>query len=183
MAADASLVGQAPRSGTGNATTSAGSVTTGDTTIIIVCSEAATNVASVQDSVGNTYTEIDTAQTDGNGGHIRMWRCQNATGNAAMTATANTFRDGEVYLVKATNVTTTSFDVTTKGSDAATPYTLASGTLGQADEVIITACMANAASGASYASSNTTIIGQQPDWSLYYTSGISKLVVAATTLP
>ena len=179
MAVDAVLVGT-KTSGTGNLTTGAGTTTSGSTFVVFVSYDAGATLLTVTDSKLNVYTLIDDESSNG---HIKaIYRSENGTGGASHTATV-TFTgssNGTAYLVEATGAAAASFDQTAVAIDSTEPFTVTLPTLSQADEVILSIC-GNATGGAQvYVSSNTTIIGSELDGNTYWTSAISKTVVAST---
>jgi hypothetical protein len=126
----------------------------------------------------------DRTDRSANGAKKELFYCQNGTGGSGHTASAafNTNSFGTIYLIELTGVTTTSFDLTTQGTDATSTFGVATGTLSQANEVIIT-LIGNGDSNnpMNYASSNMTELAEEGDGSNFWTSAIYKQVVAATT--
>lgn len=182
MAIDAVLVGT-KTSGAGTLVSGAGTTTTGSTFVIAVSFDAGSDVSTVSDSKSNTYTQIGTTLSS-DGAKKALYRCENGTGGASHTATV-TFTGssfGTIYFIEVTGAAAASFDQTAQGTDAASPFTVTTPTLSQADEVIVTLIGNGAGNNPmSYASSNTTVLEQEGDGSSFWTSAISKAVVAATT--
>jgi hypothetical protein len=182
MAIQAALVGT-KGSGSGTLTTGAGTTTTGSTFVIGLSFDATASVNVLSDSKGNTYTQIGTTLSFE--GHKKaLYRCENGTGGASHTAqctfTASSF--GTIYLVEVTGAAAASFDQTAQGTDAASPYTVTTPTLSQANEAIITLVGNSGGNNPmNYASSNTTVLAQEGDGGSFWTSAISKTIVAATT--
>lgn len=182
MAADAVLVGKTSAAGSSLASSS-GTTTTGSTFIIGLSYDAGATRNTLVDSKSNSYTQCGTTLTN-SGAKLELWRCANGTGGASHTATAtfNTNAFGTIYLIEVTGAATASFDLTTQGTDAASPYTISTGTLAQANNVIITIIgNGDGTNPMNYASSNTTILSQEGDGSNFWTSAISKLVVSSTS--
>jgi len=182
MAIEAVLVGTGATS-TSSVTTAGGTTTTGSTFVISASFDPGANISSVTDSKGNTYTQVVTPQTTSSGSKLAMYYCANGTGGASHTATVNYSATAYsvVYLVEVTGAASASFDVTAKTVDTSSPFTVSTGTLAQADEVVITAVANDDGSSVNYTSSNTTIIGENNDTANYWTGAISKQVVASTS--
>jgi len=184
---DARLVGNVAVAGgtpVESATTSASATTvSGSTFVIMFCYASGRTVTSVADNKGNTYTKRGTTLTFP---LTETWVCENGVGGAAHTATV-TFSanvngiNGSFHLIEVTGATAAPVDVFVEGSDSATPFTLATGTLAQANELILTLCATPVQSTANYASSNTTIMSNPTGGTFDYICCVSKLVVSATT--
>jgi hypothetical protein len=184
MAIDAALVGTRASGAGASLTTGSGTTTTGSTFAIAISFDNTVTISTVADSKGNTYTIAGSVQQDGSISHKKaLYYCQNGTGGSGHTATV-TFSGGSfgtVYLIEVTGAATASFDKTAQGADNASPYTVTLPTLSQADEVIITIHGSRQGGSVTYASSNTTILSQESDGDNYWTSVVSKVVVASTT--
>lgn len=185
MAINAVLVGQG-NTAAASATTAAGTTAaSGSTFVIGVVYDAGATGTTPTDSKGNVYTKIGTTQTTANGEKVELWAKQNGTGGASHTATFTTVNNNFccLFLIEITGALAASFDVTAQGNDAASPFTITTPTLGQANEVVITLCAANSGvtSTNTYSSSNTTILAQESAGASFYTGAISKLVVASTS--
>lgn len=179
MAINAVIVGK--QSGDADLTTTSGTTTTGSTFVVGLSYISSSTVTAVTDSKSNTYTLVD---TEISGGQAKsLWYCENGTGGASHTASVDFSGDsfGTIYLVEVTGAATASFDQKAKTTDAATPYTVTTPTLSQADEVVITIIGNEQGGTVDYSSSNTTILSEEQDGNSYFTSAISKQVVAATT--
>lgn len=170
-------------SGSGDLVSSSCTTASGDAMVVGLAYDNGATFVSVTDSKSNSYTQAGTTLCDGS--HcLRMYYSCNITGGASHTATGDftgsTF--GTIYLIRITGVATSCFDVTNQGLDAATPYTVATGTLAQAAEAIITIIgNGNGTNPMNYASSNTTMLAQEGDGTSFWTSGISQTVVASTS--
>jgi len=196
MTIDAILVGK-KSTATQTATTdtsgpNAGTTTTGNGYVVAAAYDGTTTAATPTDSKGNTYTLIGTVQLDANSeAKVTLYKCMPGDagyvgGGAGHTATMtwapnNAF--ATLYLIEITGVASTGgFDQTAQGNDGASPFTLTSPTLGQANEVVL--CLIEANHGVSgtntYSSSNFTILAQESDGATYWTSAIAKLVVSST---
>lgn len=188
MAIAAALVGaRGTTSGTSVSTTS-GTTTASGSTFVLVLSWDATSTLNtpVTDSKGNTYTAQGTPQNDGgagSGGQLQIFVCQNGTGGAthSITCTFTAASFAVAHLIEVTGAATSSLDQIAQIQDAASPWTVTSPTLSQANEVVIAACAANINVDGSYASSNFTILSQEPSVTNFWTSCVGSLVVASTS--
>lgn len=183
MAIAAALVGARGTGGGNTATTTAGTTSaSGSTFVAAVSWDASATSPAVTDSKGNSYTGLGTPQADTFGAYIQLFVCQNGTGGSSHTATFTTTGSSYpvIHLIEITGAAAASLDQIAQGQDFASPFTLTSPTLLQADEVVISVC-ANQNGTGNYATSNFTLLSQEPDTSNYWTSGVGSLVVAATT--
>lgn len=184
MAADAFLIGRVG-GGTSPQTTPTGyTTTTGSALFLFVTRQSSATIASVTDSESNTYSQIGTTLgavdqcTD-------VYACYNATGGADHTLTVTWSASpagASIFFVEVTGVTATPLDVNVNGVDALSPFTATSGTLAQADEVLLSFCASDSTNNpTTYASSNFTILASETNGSSNWTAAIGKLVVSATT--
>ena len=182
MAIDAVLIGTRNQNATATVTTGAGTTTAGTPKLVCFAYDAGVTVSSVTSSAGGTYSLV--LEVNAAGSKKAIYLCENAPGGASNTFTVN-FSAAAFATVHAIEITGSSAnpakDVSVSASDASSPWTITSGTLGSADQVIITLIGTDGGSGATYSSSNTTILSQEPDGGNYWTSAVSKLVVSATT--
>lgn len=181
MAFNAVLVGQ--NSGNGSPlVTSAGTTVTGSTFLIALSFISSGAPVIPVDSKGNAYTLIH--REDSGGQSKSLYRCENGVGGASHTASV-TWPSGDffgsIYLIEITDAATASYDVTAAAADGTSPYTVTTPTLAQADEVVITIIGNESGGTITYASSNTTVIADENDGNNFFTSAVSKQVVAATT--
>src|SRR5262245_4967826 len=189
MAGNAVLVGSRT-SGTGNLTSGAGtSSASGSTFIIALSFDGSVSVNgpgaanTPNDNKGNAYTLIDAQSAAST---VALYYCQNGVGGASHTATANFTGSsfGSIYLIELTGVLIASvLDKQNKTTTSSPPISLAlpsSGSFTQADEVIV-AIQGSGVGSANYTSSNMTRLDQETDGGSYWTSGIFRLVIAATT--
>lgn len=184
---DAVLVGTHGATTSNTVTTGSGtSSVSGSTFLIGVSWDATTSISSVSDSKSNTYTAVGTPQNDGgagSGGNHQFYVCENGTGGTSHTATVNF--SGTAYptahLIEITGAATPVQDIAVQTQDAGTPFTASTGTLAQANEVIVALCGANIGSAGAYASSNFTILSQENDVSQYWGSAVASLVVSSTS--
>lgn len=188
MAADARKVGSGASSSNTVTTASGTSTVSGSTFLIFVAWDNGVNVSTISDSKSNTYTALGTEQLDGVGGRSRVYRCINGTGGTSHTATA-TFSGTAfptLHLIECTGVDTTSpIDVVaqtqTSGGSSGSSSTINTGTLSTANQVVVGLAALNNRSNGTYASSTLTMISQEDDIVSYWTSGVAKTVVTATT--
>lgn len=182
MAIDAVLVGTGTTS-TASVVTAGGTTTTGSTFVVGFSFDPGATVSSVTDSKSNTYTQIGSVQTTSGGSKCALYRCENGTGGASHTATVNFSANAfsVAWLVEVTGAAAASFDVTAQIDDTSSPFTVTTPTLNQAAECVICLASNDDGSSAVYTSSNTTILGQNNNTASFWTSAISKLVVASTS--
>lgn len=187
MAINAALIGARGTSSGSSATTTAGTSTGGSGSIFLIfCSfDPSTTVSTVADSKSNTYSALG-AQVTGQG-RIRAYKCEGGTGGSSHTATV-TFSGTAyptVHLIEVTGAATSSpQDVyVTSNSDSTTPWTLASGTLAQAAEVLLYMLEQNSGTSGNYSVSGGigSMLSQEPDVDNLWTSAVSKYVSSATT--
>ncbi|MBP8176630.1 MAG: hypothetical protein KAX77_02595 [Xanthomonadales bacterium] len=185
---DAILVGTRGTSISNTVTTGSGTSTvSGSSFLIAVSWDAGVTISSVSDSKSNTYTAVGTPQNDGgagSGGNHQFYVCENGTGGSSHTATVNFSGTAypTVHLIEITGASAApEQDIAVQTQDAGTPFTHATGTLAQANEVIVAMCGANIGSAGAYASSNFTILSDENDVSQYWGSAVAKLVVSSTS--
>lgn len=116
-------------------------------------SSAATNTPT--DSNGNTYTQVGTNLSDTNAGIMTVWKSENGVGGAnhTCTVTYNATTSAEVAFMEVGNVLRTgSLDTGSRveGNDTASPATVTSNTLEQANELVICCIAEGAGGGAPY---------------------------------
>ncbi len=187
MTINAALIGTRGKSSSNSVSTVAGTSTGGADSVFVlfVSFDPGVNISTVSDSKGNTYSLIGSVVTAGTA-KLAAYKCEGGTGGASHTGSM-TF-SGTAYptlhLVEVTGAALSSpLDIVVSGSDSATPYTLASGTLGQAAEVVLAMCEINAVGnvGAYSVSGGFTILSDEPDADNYWTSGVAAQVTSATT--
>jgi hypothetical protein len=180
MAIDAVLIGTRNQNNTATVTTGAGTTTAGTPKAVCFAYDASVTVTSVASNLGGTY--LLAAEINAAGSKKAVYVCENAPGGATHTFTV-TFSAAAFATVHAIEITGSSAnparDITLTASDASSPWTITSGTLGSSAQVILTLIGHDGGSGATYSSSNTTILSQEPDGGNYWTSAVSKLVVAS----
>lgn len=178
---------------TGSATTSvtSGSVTTAATgsTFFISISESSSHTFNTPptDSKSNTYTQLGTTQSSG-GDALSIWKKENGAGGASHTVTIAwaTAADPAVFFGEVSGVLAASIDTGSRvqGSDASSPYTVTSGTLAQADELVV--CFVSTDSFTNPAvfaeSSGFTIAGKEESNSFWVQAVGTKSVLATTAL-
>lgn len=185
MAVDAVLVGARGTSASNTVSTTAGSVTTGDALVAIVSYDPGVTISSISDTAGNTYT-LRQANTGGFA-HMSVYSVDNATGHANNVLTVNFSGTAfpVAHLIKVTDAATACYDSGSlaSGSPTTIPWTLTSGTLAQADSVVITCTEANrnGGTGAYAIGGSWTLLSEEPDVNNFWTSAVAKLVVASTS--
>lgn len=139
----------------------------------------------VVDSFLNIYTQIGTPQATSSGGLAWKWRCENASGGASHTATATWLAADTpvVILLEVTGAAAASLDTSNQAQDNSSPYTVSTGTLGQANELVSCTIHGNGSTNpATFAeSTGFTIQEQQTDNSSYDAAAMATKIVAATT--
>jgi hypothetical protein len=186
MAINAVMVGAHGAAAAATATTGGATTTTGSTFAAFVCYDAtAGTITTAGDNKGNTYTAVGTPQTELTGALMQWYVCENGTGGAGHTFTFTTANDNycSLFLVEITGATATPLDKNAQGSTTGLqPWaTVSTGTLAQADELILSAVAVNNDGANPYVSNNGTILDQEPNITFYWTSAIAKHVVASTT--
>jgi len=185
MAIAAALIGTRGTTTTATVTTTAGTSTGGSGTIfqIFVSFDPGVTISSVTDSKSNTYSLVGTVVTGR--GKLARYRCVGGTGGASHTATVNFSGNAfaVAHLVEVTGAaTSTPGDISTSAVDTTSPYTISSGTLAQAAEVVIAAIESNTGVNGAYSeSTGFTILSQESDFNNFWTSAVASLVVASTT--
>lgn len=185
-AVNAALVGTRGTSATNTVTTGSGTSTASGSKFAIGCSwDLAANISTVTDSKSNTYAAQGTTQTVDGNHKIQWYACTGTcTGGASHTATVTFSATAfpTCHLVEITGAATSSpIDKTVNGTNTTSPYaSAATGTLAQANEVVLSLCAANAGSDGAYAFSNMTLLSSEPAVSSFWTSGVGKQVVAST---
>jgi hypothetical protein len=182
MAIDANLVGEGTSLGS-SVTTPAGTTTTSGNTFVVVASfDPGETISSISDSKGNTYTLAASLQGSG---RLAMYYCANGVGGSSHTATVNFSGTafGTVHLIEVSGATSSPYDAGSlaTGTDNTSPFTITSGSFAQPAGLALTAFENNQGSSGSYASSNTTIVSQEPDVNTYWTSAVSKLALSSTS--
>lgn len=186
MAIDAVFVSRTTISGSSGTSTGATTTASGSTFVVLMSYDATTTASTPTDNKGNTYTQAGTTLTDGTGAKVGIYYSANATGGPGHTVTAS-FSGSSfavIHFIEVTGAASASFDQAVSAADFISPYTVTSGTLAQAAEVVLTiACLNGSTSGTAntYSSSNTTILSQEIDAANWWTSAVSKLVTSATT--
>lgn len=183
----ATLIGTRGATSTNTASTGGGVSIGGAGAIgyIVICTGTSVSITSVADNKGNTFAQIGAVQT-GNG-KIYRYKCENWVGGTGHTATVNlSAADAPtIHLVEITGAMTSSPEDATASRQLATsmasPYTITSGTLAQAASICLAGIEVNSGSNGDYASSNFTVLSQEPDVATYWTSAVAALVVNATT--
>lgn len=182
MAIDARLVGAS----TGSGATSGGSATSGSTLLFCAAYDPGATLNSVSLSgASGTFAAVGTVATTTSGSRIHVFVAENVTVSGSVVATPSwtgtPFSTG--WLVEVTGAAAASLDINVQVNAKASPYTLATGTLGQADECLIVLVANDDGSNVDYTESSPgglTIIGENNDTTNFWTSAVAKLVVAST---
>lgn len=185
MTLSVSLVGSRGVTGGNSVTTTAGTSSSSATFACLVSyDQGAGTITAAGDNKGNTYTAIGTPQADGLGGLMRWYVCEGGVGGAGHTFTFTTSNAcyAVAHLIQITGTTGGAVrDKNVQGQDTVgQPWdTVATGTLGFSNEVILAAC-AGQGGVSDYTSSNTTILSSEGDTSSYWTSGVGATSQAGT---
>jgi hypothetical protein len=174
-------------SGTTSLTT--GSITTlssGSTFVVSNNSEGG-RANTPTDSKSNGYTATRAEATSGSGGGCRLWYKENGTGGSSHTATVTYSGSSlpSITLTELTGVDPASFDSGSAngGNDNGSPYTITSGTLAQADSIVL--CLLGSDTGSNPGtlaeSTGFTIYASGLNGAVYWVSGMAYKVVSATT--
>lgn len=156
-------------SGVTSVTTSGVTTTTGST-FLIICSCGAGATMTPSDSKGNTYTLVDNQGASGT--QISCWYKTNGAGGAGHTAAVNlsAAEYPVLHFIELSGADATSLDATSVNSAAASgPYSLTSGTLAQADSLVVAWASSDSPGAQNYAASGYTV-NRETDGDNYWTS-------------
>jgi hypothetical protein len=150
---------------TGISATGSVSVTAGDLVVVSYALRVTGNTVTVQDNLGNHYTQLPSIDTVGNSPSRPFYCIVKANGTLTTVTGSHTTTTGDAAV--AVSVFEGVFDgwavdkFTTQSADSTSPYTCAnSGTLNQADEVIVgIQSQGNGGAAASYAATSPYTIG------------------------
>lgn len=165
----------------------AGFASTSGSTFVICVSDPNANVT-ISDNKGNSYSQVGTDQLLAAGtGNVtgQMWQCPNGAGGAGHTATV-TFTSGTgdcaFYFLEIGDAANPSIDSgsISQGTDASTPFERTTGTLAQADSLIVAFAFNNDSASSFTAASPLTTQLQETNVALYWTSAVATGVVAST---
>lgn len=174
-------------SATTNAVTTQAS---GSTFVVDVVFDASTTVSSITDSKSNTYMQQGTTQTNSSlGMKSARYICVNGTGGASHTWTATCSGAGAVPSVFGTEIkgglTSGIVDVHVQGNDESSPFGVASGTLAQANEYVLSffASFSSAPPTCSHSVTGDgfTLIQQTTDFGTSWVGAVGGVKVSATT--
>lgn len=178
-------------SGTSSVTTnSVTSQSSGSTFVIDVIFDSTTTVTSISDSKSNTYTLQGSTQTN-NPGDVKTARyiCVNGTGGATHNATATFSAVGAVPSIFFTEIkgglTSGIVDIHVQANGDSPPFTVASGTLAQANEYVL--CLFSSYSSTpptcshSVTGDNFVKLEETTDYGTSWVGAIGGVKVSATT--
>lgn len=183
----AAVRGSSVVGGSGVTSLATGSFTsaTGDTIAVWFNYGTSTDPTSVTDNKGNTYTQRTKVTRFGSFTSF-LYTCENATGGAGTIVTLNIgFTEYPTLGAAAIQgvLTSGALDaLQTSGTDTAQPWTLATGTLAQADEIVF-GFIGSDSGGPSDSfteGSGMTKLGEVVDSGLYWTGALAYAVVAST---
>jgi len=183
MAIDARLVGAS----TGSGATAGGTATTGSTLVFCAAYDPGATLNSVALSgATGTFTAVGTVATTSSGSRINVFSAPNVTVSGSVIATPSwtgtPFSTG--WLVEVTGADTSALDINVQVNAKASPYTLATGTLSQANECVVVFVANDDGSSVVYTASSPaglTILGQNNDTTNFWTSAVAKLNVTSTS--
>lgn len=118
--------------------TSGVSTTASGSTFVIGVRGGGGNLTGVTDNKSNSYTQIGTTQIFNS--YTSLWYCSNGNGGAGHTATANYSASGThiIFFAEITGAAASSFDqYAEEGEGSGQPHAVTTGTLSQADELVI----------------------------------------------
>lgn len=172
---------------TGGGTSLGGSKNHG---VMFVSFDATTTISTVGDTIGgaasgNTWSQVGSVLTSGDGSKLAAYRCYNWNGGASHVGTV-TFSGNAFPVLHMVEVrdseTSAAIDVLIQNAAAAHPFSVASGALAQANEVVFIFGEQNISGNdtENYTSSTSTIVSQEPALSTYWTSGVAASIVAST---
>lgn len=172
--------------GTGGTTTPGITTVTGDTLVVQV-DDPNTSIT-VEDNKGNTFTENGSSQeATPNINRIRHFRCENANGGASHTVTVKWTSgsgDPSIFFLALSGCATSSYDSGSlaNATDGSSPFTVTSGTLAQADSIVIGGICSGETSHTSYSnSSGFTREQEETNDGSFWPGAIFSKVVSATT--
>ncbi len=186
-------VGVTAKGNSGNSTATTNSVTStasGSTFIVDVVFDASTTVSSIADSKSNTYTLQGTTQTNSSAGmKAARYICVNGTGGATHNATVTCSGAAAVPSIFLTEIvgglTSGIVDVHVQGNDETSPFGVASGTLAQSNEYVLSLFASFSTSpptcSHSVTGSGFTKLQETTDFGTSWVGAIGGVKVAATT--
>lgn len=188
MTISVALIGTRGTSATATVATGSGASTGGanSTGFLVISHDPGTTISSATDNKGNTWTLLSSVTgvaklaryicvgMIGGAGHVVT-----ATFSATAFATIHAFEiigsAGAISRDAAASVATTNTQA------AGGTWTATSGTLAQANSLVIAGLEQNNGTVGAYAFSPQTLLSQEPDTANFWTSGVGSQVVAATT--
>ena len=186
-------VGVTAKGNSGNATATTNSVTStasGSTFIVDVIFDSSTTVSSIADSKSNTYSLQGTTITN-NPGTMKAARyiCVNGTGGATHNATvtcSGAAATPSIFLTEIVGGLTSGIvDVHTTANDDSSPFTVASGTLAQSNEYVLSLFASYTSTPPTCSHSVTgdsfTKLQETTDFGTSWVGAIGGVKVAATT--
>jgi hypothetical protein len=178
MAIGRGVHGKFPAAATTAATSSPVTTTNGSCFVIGVVD--AGTVSSVTDSKGNTYTRCTTDLTVG-GVTMGMWHSTTYVGGAGHTFTVNFggSADPSCFYAEITG-SNIQLDQVARNVDAASPFTVTSGTTTAANEVLVSFYACDGGLGSPAESSGFDQIDFEDNNSLYWTGAMGSRVVSST---
>ena len=185
MAADALLVGMTSQGASPIVSVAGTTSASGSSFLAVVVFDSGSTLTGVADSKSNAYSQIGSTIAGG-GVSIALYKSENGTGGASHTCTA-TFTgtpSGTVYFIELTGCSATPTDTGSFASvaDTTDPYTVTTGTFAQANNIVIAVGGSSSGTNPNNWTPNTgTLVSSEVNGSLFWTSGVSKQYITATT--
>lgn len=140
---------------------------------------------SVTDNKGNTYTQLGSLQNSGASPRAAQYLCENGVGGDGHAATVNFDASGiygVAHLIEIVGCISSPLDKHVQATDATSPYTVDTGTLTSANEVVVSFfAPATSANPTTLVSSNLAILSAETDGSTYWASAVGAAVVSSTS--
>lgn len=158
----------------------AGMNTTTGSSFVVMLSGGSSTVTGVTDNKGNTYTLVHNQLSD-NTAYCAVWKCDAGTGGSAHRVTVTT-AGGEYGVVHFLEVTGTSgYDSASLGyaNDNFAPNTATTGTLSQADELLLS-IITSPSGSPTYTNTTMAVVSSETDGGSYWTSAVAAQNVTST---
>lgn len=170
--------------GTSSPATS-GAVTTTNGSTFVMCTGTQNTVSTIADSKTNTWTTTGSALSSG-GLTGNCWYTTTTLGGASHTFTltmASGSIDAAFYVLEITGASASPHDAAARAtaSDAATPFTVTSNTLAQANNCAIGFIFSNGSPATWTAGGGFTKLSDETNDGLYWTNAIGWLLTSSTT--
>lgn len=139
---------------------------------------------SIADTFGNTWVQAGTAQS-GIGITSRLYYVANGAGGSSHVVTFTASGTAQVTFMEITGAEVASYDLgaLAAATDAASPFTVTSGTLAQAAELAVAVLVGDSGSNPATIAESTgfTVVDQDLNGAATWSNGVYSKIVAATT--